>query len=234
MSEQAVFAVILAILIAALAAATVQSGRLLRQITPAHNLLLSLPDNAVRLVLIAFCVALGVLLGPGVDALGWSMTGFVRASLLGALVGLLLAPLFLWFSAWAVRRWGNGVYDNRLLRAIVPVDCGEWVWVALALFPAALLEELLFRSLPLAGFAHVISPWVLMWPLALFFGLLHWPQGPLGVVGTSFMAVALSAIFLWSGSLWTAVFAHWVLNLVEVTLAWRQGLRPLRADSPSV
>jgi membrane protease YdiL (CAAX protease family) len=68
-----------------------------------------------------------------------------------------------------------------------------------------------------------------MWPLALLFGLLHWPQGPLGVVGTTFLALILSALFLWTGSVWTAVFAHWALNLVEVTLAWQQGLRPLRA-----
>ena len=231
MTRPALFALLLLILIAALGAATVQSGRLLRRIKPTQNLLLSAGDNILRLVLIGACIAMGVFLGPGAQALGWSLDHFVRDAALGALVGLLLAPLIQWLSGVAVRVWGEGIYDNRLLRAIVPVDRGEWMGVALALFPAALLEELLFRSLPLAGFAYLVSPWVLMWPLALLFGLLHWPQGPLGVVGSAFMAIALSALFLLTGSIWTAVFAHWVLNLVEVTLAWQQGLRPLRADS---
>lgn len=228
MSQETLFAVLLVILIVALGAATVQSGRLLRRITPTHNLLLGLADNLLRLALIAACIALGVLFGPGAAALGWSLDDFVRDAALGALLGLLLAPPLQWASTAAVRRWGEGVYNNLLLRAIVPANRQEWFLVALALFPAALLEELLFRSLPLAGFADWISPWILMWPLALLFGLLHWPQGLLGVVGTTVMALALSTLFLWTGSIWTAAFAHWVLNLVEVTIAYRQGLRPLR------
>jgi hypothetical protein len=100
---------------------------------------------------------------------GWSLEHFLRDASLGALVGLLLAPPLQWASAAAVRRWGNEVYDNLVLRAIVPANRGEWVAVALALLPAAFLEELIFRSLPLAGLSWLISPWVLMWPLALLF-----------------------------------------------------------------
>jgi membrane protease YdiL (CAAX protease family) len=228
MLEQALFALFTALLISGLGAATYQSGRILRRITPPVNLLLTLPDNLLRALLIGLCVGLGLSLGPGAAALGWSLDTFLRDASLGALVGLLLAPPLQWASAAAVRRWGSGVYDNLVLRAIVPVNRREWVGVAAALLPAALLEELIFRSLPLAGLNWLISPWVLMWPLALIFGLLHWTQGPLGVVGTTFLALILSALFLWTGSIWTAVFAHWVLNLVEVTIAWRQGLRPLR------
>jgi membrane protease YdiL (CAAX protease family) len=229
MMQQAFFAAFVAFLIVALGAATFQSGRILRRITPPVNLLLTLPDNLLRVLLIALCLWLGNSVGPGAPALGWSLEHFLRDASLGALVGLLLAPPLQWASAAAVRRWGNEVYDNLVLRAIVPANRGEWVAVALALLPAAFLEELIFRSLPLAGLSWLISPWVLMWPLALLFGLLHWPQGPLGVAGTTFLALILSALFLWTGSIWTAVFAHWVLNLVEVTLAWQHGLRPLRA-----
>lgn len=228
MPEQALFALFTALLIAGLGAATYQSGRILRRIIPPVNLLLTLPDNLLRVVMIAFCLWLGLSLGPGAGALGWSLDHFLRHASLGALVGLVLAPPLQWLSAAAVRRWGSEVYDNLVLRAIVPVNGAEWVGVAAALLPAALLEELVFRSLPLAGLSWLISPWVLMWPLALLFGLLHWPQGPLGVVGTTFLGLILSALFLWTGSIWTVVFAHWVLNLVEVTLAWQQGLRPLR------
>jgi membrane protease YdiL (CAAX protease family) len=228
MNQSALFAFLLLVLIAGLSAATIQSGRLLHRIRPPHNILLGPADNLLRLVLIAACLALGVFLGPGAAALGWSLESFARDAALGALVGLLLAPVIQWLSAVAIRVWGNEISDNLLLRAIVPASPGEWLAVALALFPAAWLEELVFRSLPLAGFTYWVSPWFLMWPLALLFGLLHWPQGPLGVVVTAFMALAFSALFLWTGSIWTVVFAHWVLNLVEVTLAWQQGLRPLR------
>lgn len=228
MSEQALFAFFTAFLIAGLGAATYQSGRILRRITPPMNLLLTLPDNILRVLLIGLCLWVGLSPGPGAVALGWSLDSFLREASLGALIGLALAPPVQWASAAAVRRWGNEVYDNLVLRAIVPVDRGEWVGVAAALLPAAVLEELVFRSLPLAGLNWLIAPWVLMWPLALIFGLLHWPQGPLGVVGTTFLGLILSALFLWTGSIWTVVFAHWVLNLVEVTLAWQQGLRPLR------
>jgi membrane protease YdiL (CAAX protease family) len=230
MIQQAIFVAFVAFMIAALGAATFQSGRVLRRITPTINLLLSLPDNLLRVFLIALCLWVGASLGPGASHLGWSVDRFFRDASLGALVGLLLAPPLQWVSMAAVRRWGDEVYDNLVLRAIVPVSRREWVGVALALLPAALLEELIFRSLPLAGLSGFISPWVLMWPLALIFGLLHWPQGLLGVVGTTFLGLILSALFLWTGSIWTAVFAHWVLNLVEVTLAWQAGLRPLRAQ----
>ncbi|MCU0510047.1 MAG: CPBP family intramembrane metalloprotease [Anaerolineae bacterium] len=230
MTQQILFAALLAVLMVGLGAATAQSGRILRRFTPPVNLLLSLPDNLLRLFLIALCFGLGIFLGPGADALGWSLDHFLRDASLGVLVGLLLAPVLQLATTAAVRRWGDEVYDNLVLRAIVPVNRGEWLGVAVALLPAALLEELVFRSLPLAGLTWLISPWVLMWPLALVFGLLHWTQGPLGVVGTTFLGLFLSALFLWTGSLWTVVFAHWALNLVQVTFAWQQGLRPLRAE----
>jgi membrane protease YdiL (CAAX protease family) len=229
MGQPLLFFGFLVLLMVGLGAATLQSGRILRRITPPHNLLLGAPDNLLRLLLIALCLWLGIGPGPGIKALGWSLDHFLRDASLGALVGLLLAPPLQWLSTAAVRRWGSEVYDNTVLRAIVPVSRGELVGVALALFSAALLEELLFRSLPLIGLSIWVSPWVLMWPLALLFGLLHWPQGPLGVVGTTFLGLGLSALYLVTGSLWVPVFAHWVLNLAQVIVAWQQGLRPLRA-----
>jgi membrane protease YdiL (CAAX protease family) len=229
--DQLIFAAVLALLILTLGAATWYSGRLLRRLIPPVNLLLTLPDTLLRLVLILVCIALGLWLGPGVGALGWRTDRLVQDALIGAAAAVLLAPGFMWVGYVVVRRWGPEIYDNRLLRAIVPVNRGEWFGVVLALAPAAVLEELLFRSLPLGGLTWLASPWVLMWPFSLLFGLMHASQGQWGLVGTALMGLLLSALFLYTGSIWAPIVAHWLLNVTEVTLAQRQGLRPLRADT---
>ena len=124
---------------------------------------------------------------------------------------------------------GAGVYEDKLLRCILPAGRHEWPGVVLALLPAAALEELLFRSLPLGGLARLVAPHWLMWPLALLFGLLHWPQGGWGVVGTTVAAVALSLLFLATGSVWAPLAAHYVLNVLQLVLARWMGIQPLRA-----
>ena len=101
--------------------------------------------------------------------------------------------------------------------------------MALALLPAAMLEELLFRSLPLGGLTWLVAPHWLLWPLAVFFGLLHWPQGGWGVAGTMLAAILLSLLFLATGSIWPPLAAHYVMNLLQVAVAVRAGVRPLRA-----
>ena len=111
----------------------------------------------------------------------------------------------------------------------LPASGREWAGVLMALVPAAALEELLFRSLPLAGLTWLVSPWWLLWPLALLFGFLHWPQGWWGVVGTALAAMALSALFLVSGHIWVPLIAHYTMNVLQLVLAARMGVRPLRA-----
>ena len=230
MTDRLIFTVLLVCLTAAMGWLTVQSGRLLRRFTPQTNLLLLVPDNLARLFLIMVCVVIGIAIGPGIETLGWGTDRLLVDLGLGTGVGLLLVPAIVWAGNYVVTRWGDGVYDNRLLRAIVPVDRREWIGVVLALLPAAFVEELLFRSMPLAGLTWLISPWVMMWPLALVFGLLHWPQGEWGVVGTTLLGLVLSVLFLLSGSVWVPLATHWILNVVEITMAHRQGLRPLRAS----
>ena len=118
---------------------------------------------------------------------------------------------------------------DRLLRCIIPANRREWLLVLLALLPAAAVEELLFRSLPLGGLAGLIAPGWLLWPLALCFGLLHWPQGGWGVVGTTLAAIAFSLLFLAMQSIWAPLAAHYVMNVAQMVLAHRLGMRPARA-----
>jgi uncharacterized protein len=148
----------------------------------------------------------------------------------GLAAGLALALSLMVLGYATVHYWGQGVHSPRIVRYILPVNRREWVGVSLALLPAAALEELLFRSLPLAGLSWLISPWILLWPLALFFGLLHWPQGWWGVAGTTLAAIALSLLFLATGSFWIALVAHYVANLVQLLIARITGVQPLRAE----
>lgn len=229
--NQVTFAGLVAFLMAALGWLTLQSGRILRHYIPESNLILGLPDNLARIALIAICIVAGLTVGPGAGQLGWESDALLKDVLAGAGIGAALAGFLLWAGTTAIRRWGPDIYDNRLLRAIVPTSRREWVLVALALAPAALGEELLFRSLPLGGLDWLVPPVVLMWPLALVFGLLHTAQGLWGVVGSTLLGLVFSALFLWTGNIWTPFVAHYVLNLVEVTVAMRQGVRPLRRDA---
>jgi len=216
-------------LLALVAVSTVRTGRLLRTWTPPFNPLLSLPENALRLGLIAAGVGLGLVFGPGPAALGWQTAHIGRDVALGAFIGVVMAGFFALAGRAAVNRWGQEVHDDRVLRCILPVTRRERPGVALALLPAALLEELLFRSLPLGGLTWLVAPHWLMWPLAVFFGLLHWPQGGWGVAGTTLAAILLSLLFLGTGSIWPPLAAHYVMNGLQVAAAVRAGLRPLRA-----
>jgi len=226
-----IFASGVAALIAFVSYTTVRSGLALRTWTPRSNLLLSGPDNAARLILIGLCLLLGLTVGPGPRALGWQATHLGQDVALGVVLGLVFAAGLNLGGRLAVRWWGPEVSSTKLLQCMLPISRREWAGVLLALLPAAALEELLFRSLPLGGLAWLVPPWWLLWPLALLFGLLHWPQGGWGVVGTAITAVLLSLLFLASGSIWTVLAAHYVLNVVQLLLAKRTGMEPLRDTS---
>lgn len=221
-----------AALIALVSYTTVRSGLALRTWAPPSNLLLSRPDNAIRLGLIGLCLLLGFTVGPGPEALGWLVpAGRLAQDLaLGIVVGLILAASLNLGGKLAVRRWGPQVFSTRLLQCMLPANRREWAGVLLALLPAALLEELLFRSLPLGGLAWLVPPWWLLWPLALLFGLLHWPQGGWGIAGTALAAVVLSLLFLASGSIWAPLAAHYTMNIYQFVGAKLSGVEPLRSQ----
>ncbi len=221
------------VLLTAIAISTVRTGRLLRGWTPPFNLLLSGPENAVRVVLIGLCIGLGAAWGPGPSTLGWLTTHLTADLTLGVVIGLITTIALMVLGQGVVRLWGPEAYDNRLLRAILPANVREWPGVVVALLPAAALEELLFRSLPLGGLAWLVPPAWLMWPLAVGFGLLHWPQGSWGVLGATLAAIIFSLLFLETESIWAPLAAHYVMNVTQVAAARMLGMTPLRAENVS-
>jgi membrane protease YdiL (CAAX protease family) len=233
-AQQWLFLACLALLMAVVAIGTVRTGRLLRVWVPPRNLLLSWPEALSRVLLVILCLALGIGLGPGAAGLGLSIEDLPADLALGFLAGLALSGLIALAGQLVIRRWGQDVYDPRLVRAIMPADRREWIGVLLVFLPAALGEELLFRALPLAGLTWLIAPQLLLWPISLFFGLLHWPQGGWGVTGASLAALLLGALFLITGSIWAPLAAHYTMNVVQLALAARSGLRPFERKTASI
>lgn len=222
------------ILTALVAAGTVRTGQLLLRWVPPRNLLLTLPENLSRIAVTGLCVALGAAWGPGAGPLGWRPAFILKDAVLGIAIGAVLAVVLSVGGQSVVRRWGVEVHKTGVLRAIVPAHRGEWPGVLLALLPAAALEELLFRSLPLGGLGWLIPAWWLMWPLALLFGLLHWPQGGWGVVGATVAATVLSVLFIGTGGIWAPLAAHYTMNALQLALAYRSGLKPSRQRPASL
>jgi membrane protease YdiL (CAAX protease family) len=51
---------------------------------------------------------------------------------------------------------------------------------------------------------------------------MHAPQGRLGMALTAVVSVVLSGLFLWRGSLLTPLVAHYVVNLLQLVVAYPQ------------
>jgi len=90
--------------------------------------------------------------------------------------GLIVQVAVNWLIFRAVDAFGQDVYSPRVMKAILPRSPREQILVPLAILPAALLEELLFRSLLLGGFSLFAPPLLLAAVFSLLFGLMHAPQ----------------------------------------------------------
>ena len=212
------FVVGLVLLLGFVSFATYRTGQLLETWQPEENLLLLPFENLARLVMIAAGFGLGWLSGLGPAALGWIPTDLVGDIGIGLVTGVTISLALLPPTLWVQRhrpQWQSDVVE----RAIRPRNRGQWPLVLLALIPVALLEELLFRSLLLGGFAPYVNVLFFAVAASILFGLLHRPQGEWGVVGVTVVGLILSALFLWRLSLWVVVIAHWTANAGQMIQA---------------
>jgi membrane protease YdiL (CAAX protease family) len=192
---------------------------------PPSNPLLNPVDMALRLGLILLLAGAAWLAGVSPARLGWTLHGWLRQAGGGIVIGVMLA--------WLLRRLGQagasmdgsatstGFQPEEVVRLILPRSRREGFLVLLALFPAALLEELLFRSLWIGAASLVWPSWLMLALSALLFGLMHTAQGRVGVVATTLAGFLFGALFLWSGSLLLPLVAHYVANAVQVIWAAR-------------
>jgi membrane protease YdiL (CAAX protease family) len=215
----AVFVLGSLLLLAGLAWVTYQSGRLLRAIPVRENLLLAPTENAVKVALIAICAGLAAISGLPPAQFGWAFPqpGAELAS--GILFGLVAQGLANVITLWAVRRYGKGVYSPVVMKNIYPRSRREWALSVPAMFIAVALEEALFRSLLLGGLSAFAPAPLLVVALAAVFGLMHSPQGALGMILAATVGAGLSGLFLWSGSLLPPLLAHYLINLLQLLRA---------------
>ena len=203
----------------ALAWATYQSGRLLRAVPVTENLLLAPVENIVKGVLVVLCIGLGLMSGAPSEQLGWSFQNGWRDVGLGIILGLVTQFAANGFTSGAIKLFGKEIYSPVVMLNIMPRNRIEWVLVPSALGLAVVLEELLFRSLLIGGLSTSVPLPVLVIGFAAIFGLMHSPQGPLGVFATGMVGLWFSLLFLWSGGLLLPLTVHYVVNLLQIVKA---------------
>jgi membrane protease YdiL (CAAX protease family) len=105
------------------------------------------------------------------------------------------------------------------IQALIPRNWPEIAHGLLLSVNAGLSEELFFRLLLPLLFAIVLGNALLAFVLAaLIFGFVHLYQGWLGIVATSVLGLALTALYLWSGVLWAAMAAHALLDMLSLVI----------------
>lgn len=210
---------------------TYRTAELLKQWRPPGNPLLYPLENLLRAGLIALCLGLGVLSGLPAARLGWTTEEIGRALGVGALWGAGMALVLYLATERLVRSGGRG-YSPLIAELIVPRSRRELLLVALAMALTVTLEELLFRSLLLGGLTVVLPAWLLVAVLGVWFGLLHQPQGPIGMLGAGLAGMFLSWLFLHTGALWTPLAAHYVANMAQLVAVMRRPPSYPAATSP--
>src|SRR5262245_50505054 len=184
-----------------------------------ENLLLAPVENMVKGILVLVCIGLGLLSGAGPERLGWTLNNGWRDLGLGIILGLATQVTANGLTAVAVKLWGPDIYSPVVMKNIMPRKRSEWLLVPAALGLAVLLEELLFRSLLVGALSITVPLPILLIGFSAIFGLMHSPQGILGVVLTGVLGFWLSLLFVWSGSLLLPLVAHYVINLLQLLKA---------------
>lgn len=96
--------------------------------------------------------------------------------------------------------------------------------VASAIITAGFGEEIIWRGYILKHCANLLgnhkSSW--LWSLLLtsiIFGLLHFYQGPIGIIQTGITGFLLGVIYIMNGkkSLWINIFTHSMIDIISLT-----------------
>ena len=142
----------------------------------------------------------------------------------GAALGtLMMAP------AWVVISIQIGLYHNRVLPAppelmelaedlfaVSDLPGGVWTLLFIVAVSPAICEEVLFRGVLLSGFRQRLPQWVAILAVGILFGFFQlsiYRLVPTGLTGIFFTYLVIR-----SGSIYLAMFAHFVLNGLSILI----------------
>jgi len=154
----------------------------------------------------------------GTEVLGRAAMGLTRVGAgplvlwaIGATVGVTAVQL-----GFLLGRVRLGIGESPLLHQLLPRTLPEKVVFAFLSLAAGMGEEIPYRGFAIPLLASLTgSEWTAALLSSLAFGMLHGYQGWLGVARTAAMGFLLSASFILSGSLWPAILAHALLDVVS-------------------
>jgi len=204
-----------------------QSEKLLRTIEIKGNLLLSIPEFIFKLILLGLCLGLVsslTVLNPE-KYIGWPSENPALDVVIGATIGIATQFIVNVMSTLAIRVFGKNIYSPQVMKSVVPASQREWFLIIIPLLLAVAIEELLFRGLLIGGFSLVVNPWVMAVASSIIFGIMHSPQGMLGIVMTALVGFAFATAFILTNSLVVVISAHYIVNFMQILrakedLAW--------------
>lgn len=161
-------------------------------------------------VLGAACWFVGSRVGGGA-ALG--LVELPLASLVGWTVALTAAGLAIIVLFFLGAR-SMGTRDTELLVQLLPQTGRERGVFALLSVAAGVGEELAYRGYVIPVLAPLTGPVGAAVLSTAVFGVVHAYQGVIGIVRTALMGGVLAWGFLASGSLWPAILAHTLIDLI--------------------
>lgn len=221
------FVILTLLLVGFVGYGTYRTAQILPDWPADQNPLLHPAETVLRLFMIFVCIGLGFLSGQSRATLGWQAPEPLAQIAWGTLWGLLIALVYIVSTRWVIAASGGRYYTPTIVRVIVPRNNQQLAAIAVVMVSIVLLEELLFRSLLLGGFAPLLPPWMLLALAGIIFGLMHSPQGWWGMIAIALGGVLLGMMFIGQQSLLMPSVAHYVANMVQISYAYWFGIPEL-------
>lgn len=158
---------------------------------------------------------LGLMIGwEEFGLMGMGLLSFNNTEVLAWTVGLILAA-FILLGGFLVLRRALGIQEAPFLAQLLPKTGREKVVFVFLSFSAGLGEELAYRGFLVPALVAVFgSVWAAVLLSSIVFGILHAYQGWLGMVRTALLGMVLATSFILTGSLWPAIIAHAMLDVL--------------------
>lgn len=201
---------------------TYRSHLLLKEIQPDFNVLLSLPESIARIVMVGICLFLAWMSGLTAMELGLTIANPWWGVGLGLGIGVIIQLAVNLTTLHLVKYLGRDIYSPWLIRNILPRQQREWMLIALAFIPPVAMEELLFRTLLISTFRPIIPLPLLIIGTSIVFGLMHQPQGKLGMTVAAIINILFCILFIETGSLLVTFVAHYTVNLLQIIVGYHQ------------